>query len=102
REDLMGNAARVGAILIDGLRRIAERHPLLEEVRGKALWIGLRFANHHTAAAVEIAALHRGLLMLTCGDDAIRMSPPLVFREDQARVALDLFEDAVASVEARD
>jgi 4-aminobutyrate aminotransferase-like enzyme len=38
--------------------------------------------------------------MLTCGDDAIRVSPPLVFREDQARVALELFEDAVASVEA--
>jgi 4-aminobutyrate aminotransferase-like enzyme len=38
--------------------------------------------------------------MLTCGDDAIRVSPPLVFREDQARVALGLFEDAVAAVEA--
>jgi 4-aminobutyrate aminotransferase len=100
QEDLMGNADRVGSILLDGLRQIAERHPLLLEVRGKALWIGLRFADHHTAAAVEIAALHRGLLMLTCGDDAIRMSPPLVFREDQARVALALFEDAVASVEA--
>jgi 4-aminobutyrate aminotransferase len=99
REDLLGNADRVGSILLDGLRQIAERHPLLLEVRGKALWIGLRFADHHTAAAVEVAALHRGLLMLTCGDDAIRMSPPLVFREDQARVALGLFEDAVASVE---
>lgn len=100
QEDLMGNAARVGTILIDGLRQIAGRHPLLLEVRGKALWLGLRFADHHTAAAVEIAALQRGLLMLTCGDDAIRVSPPLVFREDQARVALDLFEHAVASVEA--
>jgi 4-aminobutyrate aminotransferase len=99
REDLLGNADRVGSILLDGLRQIAERHPLLLEVRGKALWIGLRFADHHTAAAVEVAALHRGLLMLTCGDDAIRMSPPLVFREDQALVALGLFEDAVASVE---
>jgi 4-aminobutyrate aminotransferase len=100
QENLMANADRVGAVLIDGLRQIAERHPLLEEVRGKALWIGLRFADHHTAAAVEIAALHRGLLTLTCGDDAVRVSPPLVFREDQARVALELFEDAVASVEA--
>ena len=39
--------------------------------------------------------------MLTCGDDAIRISPPLVFREDQARVALEIFEEVLAEVEAR-
>jgi 4-aminobutyrate aminotransferase len=49
---------------------------------------------------VELAAFHRGLLALGCGDDAIRMSPPLVFREDQARAALEIFEEAVAAVEA--
>ena len=30
--------------------------------------------------------------MLGCGDDAIRMSPPLDIREDQARTALEIFE----------
>jgi 4-aminobutyrate aminotransferase len=99
-EGLLANAERVGSTLLDGLRQIARRHPLLKEVRGKALWIGLGFADHETAAAVELAALHRGLLMLTCGDDAIRVSPPLVFREDQARAALERFEDAVTAVEA--
>jgi 4-aminobutyrate aminotransferase len=99
-EGLLANAERVGSTLLDGLRQIARRHPLLKEVRGKALWIGLGFADHEMAAAVELAALHRGLLMLTCGDDAIRVSPPLVFREDQARAALERFEDAVTAVEA--
>ena len=99
-EDLLGNATRVGDVLLAGLRDIASRHPLLTEVRGKAMWIGLRFPDHEKAAEVEIAAFRRGLLVLTCGDDAIRISPPLVLREDQARAALGIFEEAVAEVEA--
>lgn len=99
-EGLLDNATTVGSVLLDGLRDIQTRHPLIHEVRGKALWIGLGFADGATAEAVEEAAFRRGLLMLTCGDDAIRISPPLVLREDQARAALEIFEDAVAEVEA--
>jgi len=99
-EGLMDNAKAVGEVFLAGLRDIASRHPLIEEVRGRALWIGLGFADHETASEVEIGAFRRGLLMLTCGDDAIRISPPLVFREDQAVEALRIFEEAVAAVEA--
>ena len=99
-EDLVGNASRMGSILLQELGEIRARHPMILEVRGKALWIGLRFADHHTAAAVEIAAFERGLLMLSCGDDAVRLSPPLVLREDQAREALRIFEEVVAEVES--
>jgi 4-aminobutyrate aminotransferase len=97
-EGLMVNATRVGEVFLDGLRGVAGRHPIITDVRGRALWIGLSFLDHDTAAAVEQACFRRGLLALGCGDDAIRISPPLVFREDQARAALDVFEEAVAEV----
>jgi 4-aminobutyrate aminotransferase len=100
REGLLDNARSVGEIFLDGVRAIAERHPIITEVRGRALWIGLSFADHDQALAVEQASFRKGLLMLGCGDDAIRISPPLVFREDQARAALEIFEEAVAEVEA--
>jgi len=99
-EALMDNASKVGDIFLEGLRDIAERHPIISEVRGRALWIGLGFADHEKASAVEQASFRKGLLMLGCGDDAIRISPPLVFREDQAEVALEIFEQAVAEVES--
>jgi 4-aminobutyrate aminotransferase len=99
-EGLMANASRVGEIILSGMRGIAERHPLITEVRGRALWIGVSFTDHDRSAAVEQACFHRGLLALGCGDDAIRISPPLVFREDQAQAALEIFEEAVAEVEA--
>jgi 4-aminobutyrate aminotransferase len=62
--------------------------------------IGIEFADHETMVAVEHAAFRRGLLVLGCGDSVVRMSPPLVFRRDQAQTALEIFEGAVAEVEA--
>jgi 4-aminobutyrate aminotransferase len=99
-EGLLENAKQVGELFLQGCREIAERHPMITEVRGRALWIGLQFDSHDRAAAVEQAAFRRGLLMLGCGDDAIRISPALVFREDQARASLELFEETIAAVEA--
>ena len=99
-EGLMANATKVGDGFLDGLRDVAGRHPIITDVRGRALWIGLSFTDHDTGAAVEQACFRRGLLALGCGDDAIRISPPLVFREDQARAALEVFEEAVAEVES--
>ena len=48
REGLMANAVAVGDVLLTGLREIAARHPVITEVRGRALWIGLSIADHDT------------------------------------------------------
>jgi 4-aminobutyrate aminotransferase len=87
-------------VLLAGLRDIASRHPIITDVRGRALWIGMSIADHDRAAAIEQASFRKGLLVLGCGDADIRVSPPLVFREDQARAALEIFEEAVGEVEA--
>jgi 4-aminobutyrate aminotransferase len=85
--------------MLNGLRDMAERHDSIREVRGLALMIGVEFPDHGFAAEVEHGVFEKGLLVLTCGDDAVRMAPPLVFREDQARTALEIFEGVVADVE---
>jgi 4-aminobutyrate aminotransferase len=99
-EHLLENASKVGDVLLNGLRDIQERSDSIREIRGLALMIGVELPDHRTMIAVEQAAFRRGLLALGCGESTIRMSPPLVFREDQARTALDLFEGVVADVEA--
>lgn len=96
--ELIDNAAEVGAFLLDGLRRIRDRRPLIKDVRGLGLMIGIEFEDHGTMVRVEEAAFRRGLLVLGAGDSVIRMSPPLVFRRDQAEIALPIFEEAVAEV----
>ncbi|HEX9121972.1 MAG TPA: aminotransferase class III-fold pyridoxal phosphate-dependent enzyme [Actinomycetota bacterium] len=97
-DGLMDNATAVGQVLMDGLRGIAQRQPMIREVRGLGLMIGIQLPDHDHMVAVEEAAFRRGLLLLGCGDDVIRMSPPLVFRQDQAETALQVFEEAVAEV----
>ncbi len=101
REGLMANAVVVGDVLLTGLREIAARHPIVTEVRGRALWIGMSIADHERASMIEQIAFRKGLLLLGCGDADIRVSPPLVFREDQAHAALEIFEEVLAEVEAR-
>ena len=95
---LMDNAREMGDLLMQGLRRVAERHPAIRDVRGLGLMIGIQFPDHDVMSAVEQAAFHKGLLVLGCGDDVIRMSPPLVIRRDQVDTALEIFEETVAEV----
>jgi 4-aminobutyrate aminotransferase len=97
---LMDNALEIGGVLVEGLREIQARRPSIREVRGLGLMIGVEFADREKMVAVEHAAFRRGLLVLGCGDSVVRISPPLVFRRDQAHTALALFEEAVAEVEA--
>ena len=97
---LVDNAARMGDRLMGQLgERLVGRSPIVREVRGKGLMIGIAFDTHEHAAAVEAAAFQRGLLVLEAGDDAVRMCPALSVSADQVDVAIGIFEDAVAEVE---
>ena len=98
-DGLMDNAREVGELLLRvcaGSRRSGtSRSPMCV---GCGLMIGMEFDDAETMHAVEQAAFHKGLLVLGAGDSVIRMSPPLVFRPEQAETALQVFDDAVADV----
>src|SRR5207253_9744556 len=70
--ELVSNAERMGTRLLDGLRAVAGRQPLIREVRGLGLMIGIEFENAETADAVEVACFLRGALVLRAGDAAVR------------------------------
>jgi 4-aminobutyrate aminotransferase len=99
-EGLIDNAKAVGEVFLSGLRDIASRHDIVTDVRGRALWIGVSLTDHETASRLEQVAFRKGLLVLGCGDQDLRISPPLLFREDQAQAALEILEEAVDEVEA--
>jgi 4-aminobutyrate aminotransferase len=94
--ELADNAAVVGDQLLHGLRSLQARQPLIQDVRGIGLMIGVEFADAEVADAVEMACFHRGLLTLRAGDSTIRMSPPMVIGREQAATGLHLFEEACA------
>jgi len=97
-KELLANTTEIGAQITAGLRGVAERTELIEQVRGLGLMIGIEFTTAADADAVETACFERGLLVLRAGDKAIRMSPPLMLRTEQATTGLKIFEDACAAV----
>ncbi len=98
-EGLVDNAVRVGEVMLAGLRELQERHPgLISDVRGTGLMIGVEFVRPDQAESVQQAAFERGLLVLECGERTIRMSPPLVITEEQARTGLRVLGEAMAAV----
>ncbi len=99
--ELAANAATVGHHLLAGLRRVAEHQPLITEVRGRGLMIGIELPDRGTATALEQACFRRGLLILTCGRRAVRMAPPLVVTREQVDSAITIVEDACTEVAAR-
>jgi 4-aminobutyrate aminotransferase len=97
---LVENSAAIGASILAGLKDMQARRSSIVEVRGRGLMIGIQFETGEMADAVELACLHRGLLVLRAGDSTIRMAPPLVLNAAQAAVGIRIFEEACAEVAA--
>ncbi len=92
---LMENAARMGARLRAGLEQVASKHEGVRDIRGVGLMLGVEFATHQAANAVELAAFERGLLLLECGEATIRLCPPLIVDEAAVDTAIRLFGEAI-------
>src|SRR5512135_2468949 len=76
---LVDNAGVRGAELLAGLAALWRRFPTaVVDVRGKGLMIGVEFAAPKLAEEVQFAAFQRGLLVLECGRQTVRMCPPLI------------------------
>jgi 4-aminobutyrate aminotransferase len=106
-EKLDKNAERVGGFLLKRFEEIAESHELIGDVRGKGMMIGIEFVKDRRTKepATEIRnklldeAFARGLVLLGAGPSSLRLAPPLVLTEEQAEVALEIFEEALKKVE---
>jgi 4-aminobutyrate aminotransferase len=105
--DLQANARTVGARLAAGLRTLAERHPMVGDVRGKGLMLGVELIEPGTrapaaaaAAALQEAARRGGLLVGKGGlyGNVLRIAPPLILTEAEADEGLEILTMAFATV----
>lgn len=97
-DGLMENAARVGAVLQDGLREIASTRPQVTDVRGLGLMLALELQTPELAGQLVQSAFDRGLLLLTAGTRAVRISPPLVLDAEEAATGLEIIAAALDQV----
>jgi 4-aminobutyrate aminotransferase len=106
KDGLMANADAVGAHMRAGLEGLMNKHPIIGDVRGRGLMIGVEFVRDRLTKeraskerdAVVAAAFQRGLLVLGAGKNSIRFSPPLVLNREQADTAVSIFDEVLSSL----
>ncbi|MBI2205649.1 MAG: aspartate aminotransferase family protein [Candidatus Rokubacteria bacterium] len=95
-EKIPERAARTGRYLMDGLRRIQTTEPVVKTIRGKGLLIGAELQG--AAAKVVDACRDAGVLVLSAGEQVLRLAPPLVATEQDCDRALDVIAAALGKL----
>jgi 4-aminobutyrate aminotransferase len=108
-EGLAANAERLGGQLLARLGQLAERHPLVAEVRGRGMMIGIEFAQGERLTprpdltkALLAEAVAKNLLLLSCGTygQVVRVIPPLVTTEEDIDLAYGVIADGLRVIGA--
>ena len=106
RNGLVENASRMGTILLGNLQALQIQNPIIGDVRGLGLMVGVEFTKPDGTPGSEISdrvknyCFDHNLLLMQCGTyhQVIRWIPPLVVDEALLKEALDIFTKAVLSV----
>jgi 4-aminobutyrate aminotransferase-like enzyme len=108
-ERIPEQSARKGKYLLKRLEEMKEKHPLIGDVRGKGLMVGIELVKDRETKEPAVAETNRvkelarvgGLLVGTGGVKActVRFQPPLIIAEKELDRALEVFEGSLTKVE---
>jgi 4-aminobutyrate aminotransferase len=106
QSEYIANAAVRGEQLRSGLRELRLEFPLISDVRGLGLMTAMDLGksatdpapNPELREAIVQTAFRRGLLLLGCGESAIRFCPPLCISAAQVDTALSLLREILRTL----
>jgi 4-aminobutyrate aminotransferase len=107
QENILDQARDTGQYVMDVLAELQSRHPSIGEVRGRGLMIGVEFVGDRqtkkraTKLRNDIIrrAFDAGLLLIPCGSNSIRLTPPLNIPRPLVEEGLHIFESVLAEAE---
>jgi 4-aminobutyrate aminotransferase/(S)-3-amino-2-methylpropionate transaminase len=106
KQDLVGNAERVGKVMLGRLEELKEKYRCVGDVRGRGLMLGIELVRDRTTKeplaktvtqALYQECLRRGLVAMTYAP-SVRINPPLTIREDTALAGLAILDDALGAI----
>ncbi|MEP6495487.1 MAG: aminotransferase class III-fold pyridoxal phosphate-dependent enzyme [bacterium] len=110
-ERLQSHAHRVGATMLDGLRGLMGRHPIIGDVRGSGFFLGVELVRDRgtlepaseEASFVANRMRERGVLLGTDGpyNNVVKIRPPMVFSGDDAMILVDELDRALSLLPRR-
>jgi 4-aminobutyrate aminotransferase len=107
--NLLENAKIEGDYFLKRLEEMKEEHPLIGDVRGKGLMIGVELVKDRESQEyakeetnkVMVGCFKRGVALAKCGLSVIRMMPPLTITRPLIERSLDIFEESLTEIERR-
>jgi ornithine--oxo-acid transaminase len=94
KEKMVENSAEMGEYFLNGLKKL--KNPLIKEVRGRGLMIGLEFIPEKINARTYCESLKdNGLLCKETHKNIIRFAPPLVATKEDIDYALDIIQGVI-------
>jgi 4-aminobutyrate aminotransferase len=102
-EGALPHVRLMGERLLNQARRLAERYPVIGDVRGRGLMIGLEFVRDRRTKEpypeiverITDRAFRKGLLLLPCGKSSFRLAPPLVLDEYDVDTGMAILEECL-------
>jgi len=108
-ERLLENAEKVGGHLIKRLREMQDSHPMMGDVRGRGLMVGVELVKDRDSKEpakeeteeVMMRCFEKGAALVNCGVSVIRWMPPLLITEELIDSALEIFDGVLSEVEKK-
>ncbi len=105
-EKLLDNANKQGTYALKRLIEFSDDNPIVGDVRGKGLMIGVELVEDKESKKVAAEKAHevmirswkRGVAIILCGTSTLRLSPPLTIQREMLDAALDIVEDTINEV----
>jgi predicted acetylornithine/succinylornithine family transaminase len=99
KNDIVGNAKKVGEHLLDGLKKLQSKYPFIIDARGRGLLAAIEF-NKDIAQSVRVACMENGMLVNNVKPNAIRIMPALTINNQEIDEALGIFDKVFSNIKA--
>jgi 4-aminobutyrate aminotransferase-like enzyme len=92
----MANSVEIGDFIQTRFREVQRDLPIIGDVRGKGLMVGVELINADGSPAVEIIKEvikemgSKGIVLTKCGASALRFAPPLIVNKEQVEEGVDI------------
>ncbi len=105
-EKYIENARKMGQYLMERLARWPQQYSIVGDIRGLGLMIAIELVKSresrepHPEARKKVVqrAFEQGLLILGCGENSVRLMPPLIVEREHADFALEVLARCIAEV----
>ena len=95
QDELLINAAEIGQYIQEELRSKLANYPLIKEVRGSGLMIGIELTE--PCAEIVDIALAKKLLLNVTASNVIRILPPLITNKEEAENIVSIIHNCIIS-----